>query len=48
MGAWTKVPLLSDEASRSITASYVSDFIDGIPMGTWLLNKPKLAPPNLL
>ena len=48
MGAWTKVPLLSDEASRSITASYVSDFIDGIPMGTWLLNKPKLATSNLL
>ena len=43
MGAWTKVPLLSNEASRSITTSYVSDFIDGIPMGTWQLNKPPLA-----
>lgn len=43
MGAWTKVPLLSNEVSRSITVSYVSDFMDGIPMGTWQLNKPPLA-----
>ena len=41
-GAWTKVPLFSEEVSRNITASYVSDFIDGIPLGTWHLNKPKL------
>ena len=41
-GAWTKVPLFSEEVSRNITASYVSDFVDSIPMGTWQL-KPKIA-----
>lgn len=39
--AWTKVPELSDEVSRAITMSYVMDFLDGIPMGVWKLNKPK-------
>lgn len=42
-GAWTKVPGYSDDVSRSITTTYVSDFIAGIPMGTRKLNKPKVA-----
>jgi hypothetical protein len=46
-GAWTKIPLFSEEVSRSITASYVSDFIDGIPLGTWKLNKPPLQTRSL-
>jgi hypothetical protein len=40
--AWTKVPQLSDSVSASITMSYVSDFMDGVPMGTWQVNKPIL------
>jgi hypothetical protein len=40
--AWTKVPQYSDGASASITMSYVSDFVDGVPMGTWQANKPSL------
>ena len=45
-GAWTKVPLFSDEASRNITMSYVADFLNGIPIGVWKLNKPPLANPK--
>ena len=41
-GAWTKVPKFSDSVSASITMSYVNDFIDGLPMGTWQANKPIL------
>jgi hypothetical protein len=40
--AWTKVPQHSDSVSASITMSYVSDFIDGVPMGTWQANQPIL------
>jgi reverse transcriptase-like protein len=42
-GAWTKVPAFSKRVSQTITATYVSDFVDGIPLGTWQLNKPPLA-----
>ena len=45
-GAWTKVPLFSDEVSRAITSTYVDDFYHGIPMGTWKLYKPPLASPK--
>lgn len=41
--AWTKVPIHSDRVSSDITLSYVSDFLEGVPMGTFKLNKPKLA-----
>jgi hypothetical protein len=40
--AWTKVPQYSDSVSASITMSYVSDFMHGVPMGTWQTNKPIL------
>jgi hypothetical protein len=40
--AWTKVPELSEVVSQAITGTYVTDFLDGIPMGVWKLNKPKL------
>jgi hypothetical protein len=40
--AWTKVPQHSDSVSASITMSYVNDFVDGVPMGTWQANKPIL------
>ena len=43
MGAWTKVPVHSEQLSRNITSTYVTDFKDGIPMGTWNLNKPPPA-----
>ena len=37
--AWTKVPQLSDSVSASITMSYVNDFMVGVPMGAWQVNK---------
>lgn len=39
-GGWTKVPALSKWACRNITQTYVADFLLGIPMGTWKINKP--------
>jgi hypothetical protein len=38
---WTKVPEQSDDVSQCITMTYVHDFIHGIPMGVWKVNKPK-------
>jgi hypothetical protein len=37
--AWTKVPQISDSVSASITMSYVTDFMVGVPMGAWQVNK---------
>ena len=38
--AWTKIPAYSENVCLSISCTYVSDFLDGIPMGTQKLNNP--------
>ncbi len=42
-GAWTKVPFHSNDVSSCITMTYVDDFIHGLPIGVWKINKPQLA-----
>ena len=41
-GAWTKVPVYSDEVSQTITMTYVADFLKCVPMGILKLNKAKI------
>jgi hypothetical protein len=40
--AWTKVPFHSNDISSVITMMYVDDFLHGLPMGVWKVNKPKV------
>ena len=38
--AWTKVPFHSEDTSACLTIGYVEDFLNGLPMGVWKVNKP--------